>query len=99
MGVSTKNQTEEAQKMKEEGNDAFKKNDFDLAIKLYTKAINLTPEECKELAVYYKNRAAAYLKQEMFEEALNDCDRSLEIAPSDPKALFRRSQALENLQR
>lgn len=96
MGV---NQTEEAQKCKDEGNEAFKNNDYDLAIKLYTKAINLTPQECKELAVYYKNRAAAYLKQDRYEEALSDCDRSLEIIPSDPKALYRRTQALENLQR
>lgn len=99
MGVNVQNQTEEAQKFKDQGNEAFKNNDFDLAIKLYTKAINLTPEETKELAIYYKNRAAAYLKQERYEAALSDCDRSLEITPSDPKALFRRSQALENLER
>lgn len=30
---------------------------------------------------------------------MSDCDKSLNIVPSDPKALFRRSQALENLQR
>lgn len=95
MGV----EVEEAQNYKEQGNEAFKNNDMDLAIKLYTKAINLSPQETRELAIYYKNRAAAYLKQEKFEEALSDCDKSLKIVPSDPKALFRRSQALENLQR
>lgn len=95
MGVSV----EEAQKYKEEGNEAFKNNDMDLAIKLYTKAINLSHQESRDLAVYLKNRAAAYLKQEKYQEALNDCDKSLKIVPSDPKALFRRSQALENLQR
>lgn len=96
MGVT---QIEEAQKFKEEGNEAFKNNDMDLAIKLYTKAINLSQQESRDLAVYLKNRAAAYLKQEKYEEALSDCDKSLKIVPSDPKALFRRSQALENLQR
>lgn len=89
----------EADGYKEQGNEAFKSNDFDLAIKLYTKAINLTKNDTRELATYYKNRAAAYLKQERYEEALKDCDRSLEITPSDPKALFRRSQALEHLER
>lgn len=90
---------EEAQKCKDEGNEAFKNNDFELATKLYTRAISLTPQECKELAVYFKNRAAAYLKQERYEEALSDCDKSLEITPNDPKALYRRSQALESLAR
>lgn len=96
---ATSVEVEDAQKFKDQGNDAFKNNDMDLAIKLYTKAINLTPQETRELAVYYKNRAAAYLKQEKYEEALSDCDKSLQIVPSDPKALYRRSQALESLQR
>lgn len=93
------NEVEEALKYKEEGNEAFKGNDWDLAIKLYTKAINLTPSETRELSVYHKNRAAAYLKQENYEAALEDCDKSLQIVPTDPKALFRRCQALEALKR
>lgn len=51
MGVS---QVEEAQKYKEEGNEAFKNNDMELAIKLYTKAINLSHQESRDLAVYLK---------------------------------------------
>lgn len=90
---------DEAQKYKEEGNEAFKNNNWDHAIKLYTKAINLTPNETRDLSVYYKNRAAAYLKQENYEAVLQDCDMSLQIVPGDPKALFRRCQALEALKR
>ncbi|KAJ8954660.1 hypothetical protein NQ314_007060 [Rhamnusium bicolor] len=93
------NEIEEAQKLKEEGNEAFKNNDWDQAIRLYTKAINLTTSETRDVSVYYKNRAAAYLKLENYEAALEDCDKSLQISPLDPKALFRRCQALEGLKR
>ncbi|XP_044261453.1 protein unc-45 homolog B [Tribolium madens] len=89
----------EALKYKDEGNEAFKNGNWDSAAKLYTKAINLEKAESKDLAVFLKNRAAAYLKLNKFEEALNDCDKSLEIVPNDPKALFRRCQALESLER
>ncbi|XP_018318631.1 protein unc-45 homolog B [Agrilus planipennis] len=91
--------TEEAQQLKEKGNEAFKNSDWESAILYYTKAIKLAEKDERNLAIFYKNRAAAYLKQEKYEEALNDCNRSLEIIPTDPKTLFRRSQALENLGR
>nr|CAH7723397.1 unnamed protein product [Callosobruchus chinensis] len=89
----------EAEQYKEQGNAAFKNSDYDQAVRLYTKAINVTKGENRSLAVYYKNRAAAHLKQQKYQEALEDCDKCLEIVPSDPKALFRRCQALEALGR
>ncbi|VEN62045.1 unnamed protein product [Callosobruchus maculatus] len=89
----------EAEQYKEQGNTAFKNSDYDQAVRLYTKAINVTKGENRNLAVYYKNRAAAHLKQQKYQEALEDCDKCLEIVPSDPKALFRRCQALEALGR
>ncbi|CAH1980067.1 unnamed protein product [Acanthoscelides obtectus] len=89
----------EAEQYKEQGNTAFKNSEYDQAVRLYTKAINVTKGENRNLAVYYKNRAAAHLKQQKYQEALEDCDKCLEIVPSDPKALFRRCQALEALGR
>ncbi|XP_057657104.1 protein unc-45 homolog B [Diorhabda carinulata] len=89
----------QAETFKEEGNVAFKNGDWETAIILYTKAINITNEETRNLSIYLKNRAAAYLKIEKYEAALNDCDKSLKIVTTDPKALFRRCQALEALQR
>lgn len=89
---------EEAAKFKEQGNEAFRDEDWENAITLYTKAIKLTPDD-KDLAIYFKNRAAAYLKQEKYNEALEDCNKSLEIVSTDPKALFRRLQAFESLER
>ncbi|XP_050302471.1 protein unc-45 homolog B [Anthonomus grandis grandis] len=89
----------ECEKYKEQGNAAFKEEKWDDALQLYTKAINSVKGEPKELAIYYKNRAAAYLKKGEYEKAVNDCDKSLNLCPNDPKALFRRCQALESLQR
>lgn len=88
----------EADELKEKGNEAFKNGDYEKAIALYTKAIKLSSED-GDNAVYFKNRAAAHLKRGGYQQAVDDCSKSLELTPADPKALFRRSQAYENLQR
>ena len=49
------------------------------------------------MATCLKNRAAVFLKEEDYNAVIEDCTRSLEIVPNDPKALFRRCQAHEAL--
>ncbi|KAL9698525.1 hypothetical protein quinque_001966 [Culex quinquefasciatus] len=83
---------------KERGNEEFKNGFWDEALVWYTKAIK-NGEKHKDLPVFYKNRAATYLKLENYTKALDDCTKSLEGCPNDPKALFRRFQALEGLER
>ncbi|XP_055641230.1 protein unc-45 homolog B [Toxorhynchites rutilus septentrionalis] len=92
------NQQEDPTVCKERGNEDFKNGHWDAAISWYSKAIKFG-EKQKELPVFYKNRAAAYLKQEKYSKALDDCSKSLEGCPNDPKALFRRSQAYEALEK
>jgi tetratricopeptide (TPR) repeat protein len=59
---------DDASVLKEKGNAAFKRSEWDDAIAFYTKAIKLgEAENSKDLPVFYKNRAAAYLKVEAFE--------------------------------
>ncbi|KAK2725490.1 hypothetical protein QYM36_000098 [Artemia franciscana] len=65
--------------------------------KCVLQAISVTKDDTLEKAVYYKNRAAAHLKQQEFEKAMEDCTKALEISPSDTKALFRRCQAYDAL--
>lgn len=85
---------------KEQGNSHFKRSEWDEAIKFYTKAVKLgQAQKSKDLATFYKNRAAAYLKTEAFERAADDCTKSLELQPNDQKALFRRVQAFESMER
>lgn len=81
---------------KEKGNESFKNGKWEEAIEYYTKAI-INGEHHKQLAVLYKNRAAAYLKINDFDSALADSTASLNLSPHDPKALFRRSQAYESI--
>lgn len=91
---------EDANVLKEKGNYAFKRSQYENAILLYTQAIKLgEKEKSKDLPVFFKNRAAAYLKIEAFERAETDCSKSLQLQPNDQKALFRRVQALEALER
>lgn len=52
----------------------------------YTEALKLDPKN----AVYYSNRAMAYLKMLMFEEAEADCDRALRLDLT-AKTLLRRA--------
>lgn len=84
-----------ANKLKDAGNEAFKKEQYDDALECYTKAIETVIDDIVEKAVFYKNRAAVYLKLEEYEYAKLDCDLALELSPNDPKALFRRCQAYE----
>ncbi|XP_075145406.1 unc-45 myosin chaperone [Haematobia irritans] len=83
---------------KDKGNEAFKEGKWEEAVQFYTKAIR-KGDKHKELPIFYKNRAAAYLKQSKWELALEDCNESLKLAPKDPKALFRRAQAYEGLEK
>ncbi|EDW59784.1 protein unc-45 homolog B [Drosophila virilis] len=86
----------EAISHKDKGNEAFKAAKWTDAVQEYSAAIKLGAKH-KELPVFYKNRAAAYLKLEKYTEAVDDCNESLRLGPNDPKALFRRAQAYEAL--
>jgi hypothetical protein len=52
----------EAEKYKDEGNVAFKDQNYSKAIELYTIAIEYNPNE----ASYYGNRSFAYIKSEFY---------------------------------
>ncbi|KAJ3372459.1 RNA polymerase II-associated protein 3 [Allomyces arbusculus] len=74
---------------KDTGNVYFKKAKYAKAIQHYARAIALDPTD----AVFYLNRAAAYLKLDQNEAAEQDCDAALQRDPKSVKALFRRATA------
>ncbi|KAI9493937.1 hypothetical protein BDB00DRAFT_871941 [Zychaea mexicana] len=79
---------------KERGNAAFQKQNFELAISHYERAIQLGKGGPKEtLAVYHTNRAMAYLKISKYSEAEHDCTKALELQPRSLKAAWRRGIA------
>lgn len=88
-----------AQEWKEKGNEEFNKGNWSEALDCYTSALKLTKGDNSDKAVYYKNRAAVYLKLKEYENVIMDCDSVLKICSNDPKALFRRCQALEALEK
>jgi tetratricopeptide (TPR) repeat protein len=81
------NQNQEiAEKIKTEANVHFNKNEFKKAIEMYTQAIQIFPRN----AIYYSNRALAYIKLEEYGRALEDANKAIELDPKYIKAYFRR---------
>eukprot|EP00090_Calanus_glacialis_P004732 TRINITY_DN13559_c0_g1_i1.p1 TRINITY_DN13559_c0_g1~~TRINITY_DN13559_c0_g1_i1.p1 ORF type:complete len:1002 (-),score=408.50 TRINITY_DN13559_c0_g1_i1:92-3097(-) len=87
---------EDPEKLKGEGNDAFKAGKYEEALVKYTKAIELTDKD-NDKSTYLKNRAAVHLKNDDYDKVVEDCTAALEISQNDPKALYRRCQAYEAL--
>ncbi|KAL0270388.1 UNVERIFIED_CONTAM: hypothetical protein PYX00_007815 [Menopon gallinae] len=83
----------QAERLKEEANEYFKKQIYDKAIEMYTKAIDLNPN----VAVYYGNRSIAYVKTECFGYALQDASKSLELDKNYLKGYYRRATAYMSL--
>jgi translocation protein SEC72 len=92
--------------LKEEGNAAFKANDFNKAIELYTVAANAASTRPlfepsvwirEELAVVLCNRAAAYSSAKMWVEALCDAEVVIQLKRNWNKGHFRKVKALQGL--
>lgn len=93
--IVTKTPEEQGLAFKEKGNTFFKKQKFELASNMYTRAI----EVCPENAVFYNNRAMAELKLRNFYGVIADCTKCLELDSSQKKAYFRRGCARKELSR
>jgi len=84
--------------IKVKGNELYKKNEFEEALKLYTEAIEACPPHRQvELSVIFQNRAATNEKLERLEEGLKDCDESIKLNSRYGKALDRRSKLLKKV--
>ncbi|XP_053150851.1 small glutamine-rich tetratricopeptide repeat-containing protein alpha isoform X2 [Hemicordylus capensis] len=83
----------EAERLKAEGNEQMKAENFESAVSYYGKAIELNPAN----AVYYCNRAAAYSKLGNYAGAVRDCERAISIDPKYSKAYGRMGLALSSL--
>ncbi|XP_071962789.1 stress-induced-phosphoprotein 1-like [Antedon mediterranea] len=70
--------------LKTEGNAAYKKKEFDEAIDLYSKAIELDPDEM----TYLTNRAAVHFEKKDFDACRTDCLKAVEVGREN-KAPFK----------
>ena len=95
---ATEAKRQEALRAKERGNKRFQGRQYDIAIKEYTAAIDLSPDKThKDVAIFYSNRAHCHQQRDAFAEAEADATVSLSIDPTYVKALCRRGFAREKL--
>jgi len=91
------------ERFKEQGDECYKNADFEVAIGHYTKAIDQLVRDGKagsDLALKaYSNRAACYKQISNFDGVIADSTAVLEVEPQNVKALVRRAQAFEGVER
>ncbi|XP_007948108.1 tetratricopeptide repeat protein 1 [Orycteropus afer afer] len=87
---------EESTRLKEEGNEQFKKGDYIEAESSYSRALQMCPS-CfqKDRSVLFSNRAAARMKQDKKEMAVSDCSKAIQLNPSYIRAILRRAELYE----
>uniref|UniRef100_A0A8C4EMS0 DnaJ heat shock protein family (Hsp40) member C7 n=1 Tax=Dicentrarchus labrax TaxID=13489 RepID=A0A8C4EMS0_DICLA len=81
---------------KDEGNQAFKNNNYDAAYQLYTEALTIDPNNIKTNAKLYCNRATAGAKLKKLNEAIDDCTNAIKLDDTYIKAYLRRAQCYMN---
>ncbi|KAK4282890.1 hypothetical protein QN277_014215 [Acacia crassicarpa] len=74
-----------AEESKAKGNAAFSSGDFDAAIRHFSDAISLSPNN----HVLYSNRSAAYASLHKYSEALTDAKKTVELKPDWSKGYSR----------
>jgi len=86
--------------LKEKGDQAYKNAQFENAVTHYTKCLNALGEKTSPLALKcLGNRAACYKQISNFDGTVEDCTYVLEVEPENVKALVRRAQAFEAVER
>ncbi|KAM6172766.1 tetratricopeptide repeat protein 12 [Erethizon dorsatum] len=78
-----------ADALKEKGNKAFAKGDYETAILNYSEGL----DKMKDMKVLYTNRAQAYIKLGEYQKALVDCDWALKCDEKCTKAYFHMGKA------
>lgn len=86
-----------AEELKKQGNESFKNEDYAQSAETYTAALRLCPVDCSnDRAILYANRAAAKIKLDLKNSAIDDCTKALEFNPTYVKALIRRAKLYED---
>lgn len=78
-----------AEEFKTQGNELYKKGDYQGAIDMYTQAIEAAPT----VVAYYGNRAAAAFMLAKYKEVIVDCNRALVFDPTFFKGYVRKAKA------
>ena len=76
---------------KEKANDLFKKNDYDGAILLYTKILEIDTNNKSYISTILCNRALCYQKKNKLFDAMTDINKSISLNENYWKAFYRRA--------
>ncbi|XP_030076910.1 tetratricopeptide repeat protein 12 [Microcaecilia unicolor] len=71
-----------ANALKEMGNEAFSRGDYETAVQRYSEGL----DKLRDIEVLYTNRAQAYIKLEKYEDAITDCEWALRCNDKSIKA-------------
>ncbi|KAF3568137.1 hypothetical protein DY000_02015277 [Brassica cretica] len=83
-----------ASELAEKAKEAFLEDDFDVAVDLYSRAIDLDPN----CAAFFADRAQANIKILNFTEAVADANKAIELEPTLSKAYLRKGTACMKLE-
>lgn len=82
-----------AMALKDKGNEFFKEQNYNEALKFYNLALTL-----KQDPVFYSNISACYVSLGQLDKVVESSTKALELKPDYSKALLRRASANENLE-
>ncbi|PKA59826.1 TPR repeat-containing thioredoxin TTL4 [Apostasia shenzhenica] len=91
----------QANDAKTEGNRLFGAGQYDEALSKYDLALQIASEitSSEEIqSMCHANRAACFLKLGKYDDAIKECNKTLELNPLYVKALIRRGEAHEKLE-
>lgn len=81
-------------RMKQEGNAAFKSGRYQEAIDIYSQALDVDPANKNTNSKILQNRALCHSRQKSWKQAIADCEKALELDPSYTKARKTKAKAL-----
>lgn len=93
-GVKYLRMVQKLDRMKEEGNTAFKGGRFKQAVGLYSQALEVDPTNKGTNSKILQNRAMASIKLKDYKSAISDCTRALTLDPTYIKARKTKARAL-----
>lgn len=88
----------EAMAWKDKGNESFRKKEYQRAVELYTRSIELQSLDRHDDGISaLANRSMAYLKLSRYQECVDDCTMVLERDTDHVKSYLRRGRAKQHL--
>ncbi|KAG2789866.1 hypothetical protein PC129_g14208 [Phytophthora cactorum] len=90
--IQLKRQWQDLKQLKHNGNERFKRGEYQEAVRFYSEAVQIDPQHQEFCAIIYCNRAAAQMGLERYHTAILDCNEALQRKPNYPRALLRRAR-------